>query len=375
MRRFFSLFAIKIFFLATLYFTVTNNLSYDQRMIRICRTLAGAGYNVTLVGRLEKNSPELTSEPFAQKRLSCIFNTGKLFYAEYNLRLFFFLLFRKMDCICAIDLDTILPVYFVSRIRKKKRVYDAHELFCEMKEVVQRPAVYRIWKRIEKFAVPNFNFGYTVNEPIADEFNKMYGVNYEVIRSITSLKPMTGIKPGQKFFIYQGAVNEGRGFETLIPAMKLVPAPLWICGDGNFLQQAKHLVKVNGLEEKVIFKGKLLPEHLWEITQQAFAGITLFDAAGKSNYFSLANRFFDYMHAGIPQLCINYPVYEKINKEYGFALMTEDISITGLAAGLNRLLEEKSLYNQLMQNALKAREQLNWQQEEKKLLRFYKDIL
>jgi len=142
-----------------IYFTVTNDLSYDQRMIRICTSLAQAGYQVKLVGRKLKASIPLIEQPFKQKRINCFFNNGKLFYAEYNIRLFFYLLSKKMNCICAIDLDTILPCYFISKLKGIPRVYDAHELFCEMKEIVTRPFIYKTWKNIERYSVPKFIYG------------------------------------------------------------------------------------------------------------------------------------------------------------------------------------------------------------------------
>ena len=355
-------------------FTVTTDLSYDQRMIRICTSLVNAGYQVTLIGRKLNSSIPLTDQPFKQKRINCIFEKGKLFYAEYNIRLFFYLLFKKMDCICAIDLDTILPGYFISKIKKTKRVYDAHELFCEMKEIVTRPAIYKTWKRIERYTVPKFKHGYTVNQPIANEFKKMYGVDYEVIRNVTLLKEIPPVEKKEKFILYQGAVNEGRCFETLIPAFKNINCKLIICGDGNFMQQAKQLVATNNLQDKVIFKGRIKPDELSIITQQAYIGITLFDDRALSNYYSLANRFFDYLHAGIPQLCVNYPVYAEINSQIPFAVLVDDISSENIAAHLNNLLVNEVLYNDLQQNCLKARQTLNWQQEEKKLIQFYKNI-
>jgi len=87
-------------------------------MIRICTSLANAGYTVVLVGRKLKSSLPLVPQPFIQKRIYCLFEKGKLMYAEHNLRLFFYLLFKKMDCIGAIDLDTILPCYIISRLKK-----------------------------------------------------------------------------------------------------------------------------------------------------------------------------------------------------------------------------------------------------------------
>lgn len=358
-----------------IYFTVTNDLSYDQRMIRICTSLTIANYQVILIGREMKYSLPLATQPFHQHRLTCFFEKGKLFYAEYNTRLFFYLLFKKMDCICAIDLDTILPCYFISILKRKKRVYDAHELFCEMKEIVTRPAIYKIWKKIERFAVPKFKNGYTVNQPIAAEFKKMYKVNYEVIRNMALLKNDAPFETNDKFILYQGAVNEGRSFETLIPAMKEVDAKLMICGDGNFMQQARQLVKENMLQKKVIFRGKVLPNDLRIITSQAYIGITLFEDNGLSNYYSLANRFFDYIHAGIPQLCVDYPVYYQINNELPIAILVKDISSKNLAAQMNNLLHNQVLYSKLKQNCMQVRQKYNWQQEEKVLISFYDKLI
>ena len=355
-------------------FTVTTDLSYDQRMIRICTSLASAGYAITLVGRKTKTSIPLLPQPFKQKRINCLFEKGKLFYAEYNFRLFFYLLFKRTDCIVAIDLDTILSCCFVSKLRNIKRVYDAHELFCEMKEIVTRPAIYRAWKRIERYTVPKFTLGYTVNQPIAHAFREMYGVNYEVIRNIALLQELSSVEKKERSIIYQGAVNEGRSFETLIPAMKNVDCKLFICGDGNFMQQARQLVEQNDLQDKVIFKGRLSPDELRAFTQQAYIGITLFDDKGLSNYLSLANRFFDYLHAGIPQLCVNYPVYQEINDQYRIAVLTDDISENNIATLLNNMLHNEVEYKALQQNCLKARQELNWQTEEKRLLEFYDSI-
>lgn len=358
-------------------------------MIRICTSLATQGYNVTLVGRKLPTSIPLPSRNFRQKRINCFNTKGVLFYAEYNIRLFFWLLFQKTDCICAIDLDTILPCLFASTIKKTKRVYDAHELFCEMKEVVTRPSRYKAWKRIEKFAVPKFKYGYTVCEPIAGEFKKMYGVKYEVVRNVPIKTftderwPMAGSPTSANnqpsanneiFFLYQGAVNEGRSFETLIPAMKEVDAALYIYGDGNFFQQTKELINEKGLQHKIFLKGKLQPDDLKQITPSAYAGITLFENNGLSNYYSFANRFFDYIQAGIPQVCIDFPAYRQINEVHHIAVLIPDNSPKSISAGMNLLLNDVVLYKKLKANCIKAAETLNWQEEEKLIIRFYNKV-
>lgn len=358
-----------------LVFTVTNDLTYDQRMIRICTSLAKQGYTVTLIGRTLPDSLPLAKMEFHQKRLACFFSKGFLFYAEYNIRLFFSLLFVKADLFCAIDLDTILPVLVVSSLRKKGRVYDAHELFCEMKEIVSRKAVYKTWKAIERFSVPMFRQGYTVNHIIADELRKMYGVDYLVIRNIPLMMPLAIPTKKDKYILYQGAVNEGRCFETLIPAFKEIDCKLIVCGDGNFMDEARKLVRFHHLENKISFTGKVPPAALKDYTLNATIGVTLFDAAGLSNYYSLANRFFDYMHAGIPQVCVDYPVYRSIIDKHRFALLTNELDSSSLAKQINRLLHDEPLYQQLQANCLTARKELNWQNEENTLISFYNQIV
>lgn len=359
----------------TIYFAVISDLSFDQRMMRICRSLSLNGYRVVLVGKKINTSIPLQQAPYQQVRLHCFFSAGKLYYLEFNLKLFLFLLFKKMDAICAIDLDTIVPCYWISKIKRIKRVYDAHELFCEMQEIVSRPAIYRFWKRVERWVVPKFKYGYTVDEPIADEFNKMYGVNYEVVRNIPLLD--TGLKATchtGDFLIYQGSVNEGRSFETLIPAMQTIPAVLQIYGDGNFMQRVKTLIKNYNLENKVALKGPIPPDELRLITPTAKLGITLFERRGLSNYYSLANRFFDYLHAAIPQLCVNYPAYQAINRQYEVAVLIDDLSPENIAKEINSLLTDEMLYNRLRENCILARQAFNWQKEETKLLTFYKSL-
>ena len=358
----------------SLVFTVTTDLNYDQRMIRICTSLQAAGYTVLLIGRRHSASLPLQRRPFKQKRLFCFFKKGKGSYVEYNLRLFIYGLFKKFDLICAIDLDTILPCYLLSRLKGSKRVYDAHELFCEMKEVKTRPSIYHIWKWLERKTVPHFPHGYTVNGPIQQILFEEYGVQYAVIRNIPLLKELPEKIATEQYIIYQGAVNEGRSFETLIPAFASIDCPLWIFGDGNFYEQAVQLTQHYGLGKKVVFKGKRLPEELRIITQNAILGITLFENNGLSNYYSLANRFFDYIHAGIPQVCVNYPVYKALNQQYGIAVLIDDLAPQTIAHAINGLIHDKNEMNRLKENCIKARTVLNWQEEEKVLLQFYKNL-
>ncbi len=355
-------------------FTVTNDLTYDQRMHRICGSLAGAGYEVCLVGRKLKDSKNLVEKSFSQKRLSCFINKGFLFYLEYNLRLFFYLLTQKTDAICAIDLDTILPCLLVSKLKKTKRVYDAHEYFTELKEVRTRKWVRWIWLKVEAFAVPQFKNGYTVSKGLADAFYDKYGRSYELIRNMPVLKSYIKKQRSSKQLYYQGAVNEARGFEFLIPAMKNIPYKLVICGDGNFMQQLKMLIKENDVEDKIELLGMRPPEELQLYAAQATLGMGLAESEGLNQYMALPNKFFDYMHEGLPQVAMNYPEYIRINNEFKVAVLLDNLDPDTISQTINRIMQDDALLKNMQENCLKAREIYNWSSEEKKLLTFYNNL-
>jgi len=366
-----------------LLFTVTTDLNYDQRMQRICGSLTHAGYDVLLVGREWATSRPLTAQPYSQHRLRCHFQRGKLFYIEFNLRLLLYLLTQRAAAWCAIDLDTALPVWLQARLSGQPFIYDAHELFTEVPEVVARPAVQRIWRRIEQFIVPRAQLAYTVGPALAQVFEARYGRPFEVIRNISrlteeELPPAPAAAPPEGYILYQGALNAGRGLEPLLEAMLTVAGRLVICGEGDLSDALRAQAAALGLlaSGKVEFRGFVLPADLREVTRHAALGVMLLENQGLSYYYSLANKFFDYLHAGIPQLVVDFPEYRALNEQYDVAEMVPDLQPATLAAALNRLLrDEPARYQHLAENCRRARPALSWQHEETKLLELYAGLV
>ena len=231
-----------------------------------------------------------------------------------------------------------------------------------------------MWRRIEEHTVPQFRLGYTVSDSIATEFHQRYGVNYKTIRNLPRLLPLRENISKEKFILYQGAVNEARAFEYLVPAMKFVNYRLIICGDGNFMPQLKELIKHNGLEEKIELKGMLSPAQLLEFSQHAYIGVAIAEKEGLNQYLALPNKFFDYIHAGLPQVTMDYPEYQKINSKYEIALLIDNTEPKTIALALNKLMNDDVLHSRLRENCLRARQELNWKQEEEKLLAFYQSV-
>lgn len=353
-------------------------------MQRICGSLAQAGYEVLLVGRQWPASAPLTPQPYRQHRLRCHFRRGKLFYLEYNLRLLGYLLGQRAAAWCAIDLDTALPVWLRARLGGQPFIYDAHELFTEVPEVVNRPLVQGLWRRVERFVVPRATLAYTVGPALAQLLEQRYGRPFAVIRNISrlapeALPPAPAATPERGFILYQGVLNVGRGLEQLLEAMPQVHGRLVLCGEGDLSAPLRARAEALGLVQtgKVEFKGYVLPAALRELTRQATVGVMLLENQGLSYYYSLANKFFDYLHAGIPQVVIDFPEYRALNEQYGVADLVPDLQPATLAAALNRLLPggDAAHYHRLAENCRRARPELSWQQEETRLLALYREVI
>ncbi|SDX67081.1 glycosyltransferase [Hymenobacter psychrophilus] len=370
--------------LPRLVFTVTTDLNYDQRMQRICASLARAGYAVLLVGRQGPGALPLGPQPYAQHRLRCFFQRGKLFYVEYNLRLLLFLAGQRAAAWCAIDLDTALPVWLRARLGGQPFVYDAHELFTEVPEVMARPGVQRLWRWVENFIVPRAALAYTVGPALARLFEQRHGRPFAVVRNISrlsaeTLPPAPAAAPASGFILYQGALNTGRGLEELLAAMPHINGRLVLCGEGDLSQPLRRQAEALGLLQsgQVEFRGFVRPDNLRELTRHATVGVNLLRNVGLSYYYSLANKFFDYLHAGVPQVVVDFPEYRALNEQYDVADLVPDLEPATLAAALNRLLPggDANRYRQLAQNARRARPVLSWQHEERELLRLYAGLL
>lgn len=364
-------------------FTVTNDLTYDQRMQRICNTLVANSYSVTLVGRILPHSIPLETRPFEQKRLKCFFQKGFGFYFEYNLRLFLFLLFARYDAVCSIDLDTLPAGCFATILRRKKRVLDAHEHFTEVPEVVHRPFIKFVWGMVGRICLPFYRHAYTVGPALAQIFEEKYGLKFGVVRNVPvsfdsnlAIRQKTGISnfiPLQ--ILYQGALNEGRGIEAMLEAMQhLDNVQFVLAGEGDLSAKLRQKAFNLGLGGRVVFLGNVKPDDLKILTDQAWLGLNLLENRGLSYYYSLANKYFDSVQAGVPVLTMDFPEYRALNATHEVAVLIQDTNPKSIADAIQRLLDDRELYEKLRQNCLLARKEWNWEREQKSLLKIWQQV-
>lgn len=355
---------------------VTNDLSTDQRVHKVCTSLERMGFQVCLIGRRLPNSMPL-ARSYQTKRMQLLFNKGPLFYAEYNIRLFLMLLLSNYQLTLANDMDTLPSAFLATKLRGKTLVFDAHELFSEVPEVQARPKVRAFWQSLEKRFLPKVKHAYTVCQSIADYYGERYGIAMKVVRNLPKKSnEKSDIIKREQIILYQGAVNLGRGLDVMIHAMHHIDkAVLWIVGGGDEYERLTQLVREEKLSEKVRFFGRMKFEALKEITPQASVGISIEENIGLNYYYALPNKLFDYINNGIPVLVSDFPEMARIVDHYNIGCKLKKHEAKVLATTINKMLADKAQMTTWASNCHLAAKELNWETEEKVLEAIYKPLL
>ncbi len=351
--------------------SVTNDLVTDQRVHKIVISLIRLGYDIILVGRILPNSLSI-NRTYPTKRLKLFFNTGFLFYAEYNIRLFFYLLFNSANIYLSNDLDTLPANYIASIIKRKKLVYDSHEYFTEVPELINRKNVKWFWETIERFMLPNIQYAYTVCQSIADIYYQKYGIKMSVIRNIPlcnisqikSKKLLLNLK-NSNIILYQGSLNIGRGIEQMIDAMQYIEeATFVIIGDGDNKDAIVSKIKNCKYNERIILVGRLPFNEIFSYTKLASIGISLEENLGLNYYYSLPNKFFDYIRAEVPILASRLPEIEKIINNYKIGCFIDNHNPKHIAEKIKYMLNKIHSGSGWDENLKKASKELCWENEE-----------
>lgn len=355
---------------------ITGHLLTDQRMIRTAQLLHDNNFDLQVFYREHYKYQKTNSPPptfsFHSSPLRFSINSGITFYLLFNLRIFFLLLFEKYSCYVSVDSDTLPALTLLSYLKGTQLVFDSHEYFAEVPELEGKRFKQSIWHWVTQIGVNRSSMRYTVSYTLAEALTKRYGKPFSVITNVPAYhQQILHDKFDRPTIIYQGALNKGRELELLIAAMQKLPDfNCIIIGEGDLSLALRQMAQAM---DNIAFLGLLKPDMINSYTRKCFLGYNLLDARSKSYYYSLSNKYFDYMQAGIPSLSSKLPEYERLNTHYNCGLCidnTEDALVNAIV----NLYNDPTLYDKLSQNALLASLKNNWETESIELLKLYQEL-
>jgi glycosyltransferase involved in cell wall biosynthesis len=358
--------------------SVSNDLICDNRVNKTCKSLVDYGLSVKLIGRAFKHSPKLSSRSYECKRLPIIFRKNAIYYAELNLRLFFYLLFSKQDFLWANDLDTLLANYLVAKLKRKPLIFDSHEHFTQVPELKNNPFARKIWKAIEKHCIKGCDAVFTVCNPIKNYFKEEYNKESHVVRNIPSRifvnEEKIPSENKENIIVWQGAVNIERGLEELCQAMQWIDAKLLIMGEGDIKSDLEKKVRELRLEEKIHFLGRLPFEKMIEKTKTAKLAISI-DKPTNGNYaISLPNKIFEYIACSVPVLVSALQEIKFVVEKYETGIFISSYNPQDLAKQIDSLLKDNSKLDLIAENCRKAAKEFCWEKEETMIFETLKQL-
>ncbi len=336
----------------------------------------------------------LKSRDYQTSRINTWLGSSALFYAEFNIRLFFRLLGEKSDILLGNDLDVMPSTMLASRLKKKPLVYDSHEYFLGMAGMDRKPLRRSIWKFIEIQVFSRLKYIYTVSDSIRNQYRKHYLKRLFVVRNLPLKNPHfpkltqdeqlwiasidRRIPQNKNLLIFQGAgINESRGAEELVYSMLFLDASdfhLLIIGGGDVFGKIEKMVDQNQLNDKITLIQKVPFAVLDHFTRKAKLGFSIDKPTVLNHKYSLPNKLFEYLHAGVPVLASRLIEQERIINQYEVGGFIEDHQPEHIARKIKEIFDDPELLNRWKHNTCRVREELNWENESKIILDIFKQV-
>ena len=351
----------------------TSQYPFDQRIQRIRTTMEDMGAAVNV---WDRKTPK-----YEGGRISTRMTRGPGFYFEYNRQISHLVNQDGSDLVYAADIDVMPGLMWGLRgAVEKPVVLDLHEWYPEVIELVNKPLKRLFWRWVENRSVKFAHTLMTVNYSLKQIFEEQYDREFSVLRNVPILQPIHYADPytqlNNKVLYYQGALNAGRGLEVSILSLHMLPEwKLWLVGDGDLYDILQQLAKTEGLENRVIFYGRKPPAALPELAAQATVGLNLLQNLSRSYYYSLANKYFDYIHAGLPAVHMDFPEYRKLIFEYEVGNLVTELSPHTLVDAVMKLTRDKEQYIRLIDQCNQAKLSYNWENESRGLVHLLKPLL
>ncbi|MGH7233512.1 MAG: glycosyltransferase family 4 protein [Nitrospiraceae bacterium] len=393
---------------------VTNSVTHDPRVRKEAALLTKKGYEVTIIGARDENSPyteELdgcriirvltlrhvygrfvpprkSNHPMVEGQSSISFLTklradvlNIVSVIWLNMMLATSAASQKADIYHAHDLDTLLSGFLAKSWMRAKLIYDFHELFTEQfRDGIKT----KLWKTfyclLERFLVKRADLRVTVCRSLGEWATKHYGINGVLtIRNVPPLQTWVSVhcdRNRDRIILYHGGYYRDRGLEQLVESARFLKSGhIVFRGYGNLEDHLRGLVKQLGVKDRVRFSPPVPMGDLVRAASEADIGVIPYIPFCLNNRFCLPNKLFEYMMAGLAVVGSDLPELRNIivGQKIGAVFNPQDPR--DIARVFNEVLLDHDRLETMRQNARQAaRDRYNWELEGETLLRAYESL-
>ena len=287
------------------------------------------------------------------------------------------------DVIHANDLNALIPAYAASKKLKCKLVFDSHEINTDNNATGKKKSLLKLYYyAMEKRLVHKVDLMISVSHAAADYFAQEYHIQKPMVITNCALASENVLKPAAKNegfeVLNHGGFYAGRGYDLMVetaPLLKDYPEiKLALRGFGSMENQL-HQRAENLQAENVIFYPKVKVEELIPLAACSMVGVAITEPICLNFKLSVSNKLFEYAAAGLPVIMSDIPEHRYLNEKYQFGLILPDNTPKSLADAVIRLYQDHGLYRKLAENAKRMSQEVNWENEFGKLIKFEKEML
>lgn len=359
---------------------VSSNVVQDPRVLKQIETIRSMTDTYLIIG---KNNERATNERlnnvnFNLKLLGKNIDDTKMISKIINRVKFAFNVSKEIrkyqpDIIHANDFDVLFMV-FLSRYRKAKVIYDAHEIYSKNSNINRIKVLSKLVQSIEKQIIKKVDGFVTVSYAAKNYYKNMgYAKEPEVITNAPMLMNTDLETNKHDLFevVYQGQIVADRGYDEFIHAAKIEKDTRFVIrGFGPLEQHLKEIKEKQQISNSVFDSAVEINELIPKLTE-SHVGVVLTKPVSVNYEYTVSNKIFECIHAGLP--VILSPVREHIylNNKYHFGIVIDEVTPENIAKAVRTLKSNRVLYQKLRNNAIKATQQLNWQKESEKLKAVY----
>lgn len=368
----------------TITFLFLGDVTSSSRALRQLRALDEMGVNTTVIGfgelrRKEALPPSVRNEllPFPEGR-------GPRFFRKAHKQAWHAVHGVTSDLYLASDLYMLPAAAHAAKEHNAALVYDSRELYSGLSSAIGRPWVGWGWGFIERRHIRFADAVLTVSDAIADRLAARYGITHpEVLYNAPEqeyrfesgdvLRERFGLDE-RPIILYQGQFRNGRGLLALADAVATIPElQLVLIGEGALESKLREKLKTFDTRSRII--PFTPPDELPPLTASADLGVLLIENMAKSLRFSLPNKLFEYLAAGLPVLASPLPEISRVLKPSNVGYFADPQDPDAIAHALRTFLSTSRSRDDWRLNAKAALAPYRWKKGAKRFKSIIKNLL